>query len=96
MQRNAASCRDHSTSCEVGLSKSIQAELPTPSVSRGTQTNKLRGLQEFSSTPSVSLQNRVHRLGQAMQRNRNVPLIRLRRLVSTPAAMSKTFMNPPK
>ncbi|KAL3236788.1 hypothetical protein MRX96_022196 [Rhipicephalus microplus] len=37
-----------------------------------------------------------HRLGQDMQRNRNVPLIRLRRLVSTPAAMSKTFMNPPK
>ncbi|XP_075740171.1 uncharacterized protein LOC142786386 isoform X4 [Rhipicephalus microplus] len=30
---------------------------------------------------------RVHRLGQAMQRNRNVPLIRLRRLMSTPAAM---------
>ncbi|XP_075728101.1 uncharacterized protein LOC119164525 isoform X5 [Rhipicephalus microplus] len=59
MQRNAASCRDQSTSCEVGLSKSIQAELPTPSISRGTQTNKLRGLQEFSSTPSVSLQNRV-------------------------------------
>nr|XP_037272631.1 zinc finger protein 814-like isoform X3 [Rhipicephalus microplus] len=59
MQRNAASCRDQSTSCEVGLSKSIQAELPTPSVSGGTQTNKLRGLQEFSSTPSVSLQNRV-------------------------------------
>nr|XP_037275998.1 uncharacterized protein LOC119168678 isoform X6 [Rhipicephalus microplus] len=29
-----------------------------------------------------------HRLGQDMQRNRNVPLIRLRRLVSTPAAMS--------
>ncbi|KAL3197039.1 hypothetical protein MRX96_014887 [Rhipicephalus microplus] len=40
--------------------------------------------------PATSQQKRLtrdHRLGQAMQRNRNVPLIRLRRLVSTPAAM---------
>ncbi|XP_075735533.1 uncharacterized protein LOC142776199 isoform X1 [Rhipicephalus microplus] len=45
----------------------------------------------FGMSTATSQQKRLtrdHRLGQAMQRNRNVPLIRLRRLVSTPAAMS--------
>ncbi|XP_075721746.1 uncharacterized protein LOC119169119 isoform X1 [Rhipicephalus microplus] len=44
----------------------------------------------FGMSTATSQQKRLtrdHRLGQAMQRNRNVPLIRLRRLVSTPAAM---------
>ncbi|KAL1417789.1 hypothetical protein MTO96_026560 [Rhipicephalus appendiculatus] len=41
MQHNAATCHDQSTSCEVGLSKSTQAEIPTRSVSRRIQTMPL-------------------------------------------------------
>ncbi|KAL3259503.1 hypothetical protein MRX96_002137 [Rhipicephalus microplus] len=52
----------------------------------------------FGMSTATSQQKRLtrdYRLGQDMQRNRNVPLIRLRRLVSTPAAMTTTSREQP-
>ncbi|XP_049274405.1 zinc finger protein 26-like [Rhipicephalus sanguineus] len=59
MQRNAASSRKQSTSCELGLSISKQAEMLTPEGSIRMQTNELEGFHESSSTPQVPLPGKV-------------------------------------
>ncbi|XP_075728095.1 uncharacterized protein LOC119164523 isoform X3 [Rhipicephalus microplus] len=59
MQRNAASRRDQSTSCEVGLPKSTQVKIPTPKICRRMQTNGLEGLHKPSSAAKVPFQSKA-------------------------------------